>query len=39
MWLELIRRCGFAQTVVLDLNFTVAAGADTYWAFIQQKVG
>ena len=39
MWLELIRRCGFPQTVVLDLNFEVAAGPDTYWAFLQQKPG
>lgn len=37
MWLELIRRTGFPQVRVLDLNFTVQAGPDTYWAFIQQK--
>ena len=37
MWLELIRRTGFPQARVLDLNFTVAAGPDTYWAFLQQK--
>jgi SAM-dependent methyltransferase len=37
MWLELIRRTGFPSARVLDLNFQVAAGPDTYWAFIQQK--
>lgn len=37
MWLELIRRCGFQSIFVLDLNFTVAAGPDTYWAFMQRK--
>jgi SAM-dependent methyltransferase len=39
MWVELIRRTGFPQTRVLDLNFQTGAGADTYWAFIQQKPG
>jgi len=37
MWLELIRRLGFAQSQVLDLNFQTGMGPDTYWAFIQQK--
>jgi hypothetical protein len=39
MWLELIRRAGFPQTLILDLSFTVPAAADTYWAFLQQKPG
>jgi SAM-dependent methyltransferase len=37
MWVELIRRIGFPQTRILDLNFQTGAGPDTYWAFIQQK--
>jgi len=37
MWLELIRRTGFPEIRVLDLNFTVPAGPDTYWGFLQQK--
>lgn len=37
MWVELIRRTGFPQIGTLDLNFTVPAGPDTYWAFMQQK--
>lgn len=37
MWMELIRRSGFPEVRVFDLNFTVPAGPDTYWAFMQQK--
>lgn len=37
MWLELIRRVGFPLSRTYDLGFTVPAGPDTYWAFIQQK--
>lgn len=37
MWIELIRRSGFPDSFLFDLNFTVPAGPDTYWAFIQQK--
>jgi ubiquinone/menaquinone biosynthesis C-methylase UbiE len=37
MWIELIRRTGFPQTQVLDLNFQTGAGPDTYWAFVQRK--
>ena len=37
MWLDLIRRTGFPSCRVVDLEFQVPAGPDTYWAFIQQK--
>jgi len=36
-WLELIRRVGFPQTNVLDINFQTGMGPDTYWAFLQRK--
>lgn len=34
MWVELMKRAGFAVLEILDINFRVAAGPDTYWAFI-----
>lgn len=37
MWLELIRRSGFPQTTVVDINLQTGAGPDTYWAFMQKK--
>jgi len=37
MWLELIRRVGFPQSEVADINFTTGMGPDTYWAFAQRK--
>jgi ubiquinone/menaquinone biosynthesis C-methylase UbiE len=37
MWLELIRRVGFPEVHMMDLNFTTGAGPDTYWAFVQRK--
>jgi SAM-dependent methyltransferase len=37
MWIELIRRVGFPETRVLDLNFPTGMGPDTYWAFLQRK--
>jgi len=37
MWMELIGRAGFRLIDVVDISFTVVAGPDVYWAFIQQK--
>lgn len=37
MWLELVKRTGFKILDVLDINFTVPAGPDTYCCMIQQK--
>lgn len=37
MWIELIKRTGFQILDILDINHTVPAGPDVYWAFIQQK--
>jgi SAM-dependent methyltransferase len=37
LWLSLIKRTGFNILEVLDINFTVPAGSDTYWAIIAQK--
>jgi hypothetical protein len=37
MWLELIRRAGFGESHVTDMNFTTGAGPDTYWGFIQTR--
>jgi SAM-dependent methyltransferase len=37
MWIELIRRAGFAGITTVDINFTTRAGPDTYWAFTQNK--
>lgn len=37
MWIELIRRAGFAEPSAVDLNFTTGAGPDTYWAFVTKK--
>jgi len=37
MWSELFARCGFRIVEEVDINFTVAAGPDTYWAFLLQK--
>lgn len=34
MWVELIRRTGFAAIETLDLKLTTAAGPDTYWSFV-----
>jgi SAM-dependent methyltransferase len=36
-WMSLIQRTGFAILEVLDLNFQVPVGPDTYWVMIQQK--
>ena len=38
MWIELIKRTGFEILDILDINHTVPAGPDTYWAFIQQRL-
>ncbi|HLZ30211.1 MAG TPA: methyltransferase domain-containing protein [Chloroflexota bacterium] len=38
MWLQLMTRSGFALIEELDLNFTVPAGPDTYWAFVLRKL-
>lgn len=35
---SLIERSGFKVIDVADINFSVPAGPDTYWAFLQQKV-
>jgi ubiquinone/menaquinone biosynthesis C-methylase UbiE len=35
---SLIERSGFRIADVLDITFTVPAGPDMYWAFIQQRV-
>jgi SAM-dependent methyltransferase len=37
MWLELMRRAGFALIDQVDIDFTVPAGPDTYWAFVLRK--
>lgn len=37
MWIELMRRTGFSDIGVLDLNFTVPAGPDTYWGFLMRR--
>jgi SAM-dependent methyltransferase len=37
MWIELIRRVGFPQSTIVDINFTTGMGPDTYWAFTQVK--
>ncbi len=37
MWASLITRSGFRIIEQADVNFSVPAGPDTYWAFIQQK--
>ncbi len=37
MWSELMLRTGFSIIDQLDIQFTVPAGPDTYWAFILQK--
>jgi hypothetical protein len=36
-WLQLMSRSGFALVDQLDLDFTVPAGPDTYWAFVLRK--
>jgi SAM-dependent methyltransferase len=38
MWLDLMNRAGFALSEQLDINFTVPAGPDAYWAFILQRL-
>jgi len=35
---SLIERSGFRIADVLDITFTVPAGPDTYWAFVQQRM-
>lgn len=35
---SLIERSGFRVMDILDISFSVPAGPDTYWAFIQQRV-
>ena len=35
---SLIERSGFRVVDILDISFSVPAGPDTYWAFIQQRV-
>ncbi len=37
MWISLFQRSGFSTLDVIDIDFEVPAGPDTYWAFIQQK--
>jgi len=37
MWISLIRRAGFPEVRIRDLNFTTNLGPDTYWAFMQRK--
>jgi SAM-dependent methyltransferase len=37
MWLSLLQRAGFLVKDTLDINFTVTAGPDTYWAFVAQR--
>lgn len=37
MWLELMRRSGFGSLDVVDINFNLAVGPDTYWAFILRR--
>jgi SAM-dependent methyltransferase len=39
MWIELIRRVGFPQLRMRDLNFQTGMGPDTYWAFMTRKAG
>jgi hypothetical protein len=34
---SLIVRSGFELLDVMDVNFTVPAGPDTYWAFVGKK--
>jgi SAM-dependent methyltransferase len=38
MWLQLMTRAGFTLLEQLNIDFTVPAGPDTYWAFILQKL-
>lgn len=35
---SLIERSGFRIADILDITFTVPAGPDAYWAFIQQRI-
>jgi len=35
---SLIERSGFRIVDILDISFTVPAGPDTYWAYIQQRM-
>jgi SAM-dependent methyltransferase len=37
MWLELLRRAGFGEAQVTDMELSTAAGPDTYWGFIQTR--
>lgn len=37
MWADLIKRSGFELLDIVDINFKVTAGPDTYWAFTQRK--
>lgn len=38
MWLELMRRSGFESVDVVDINFNLAVGPDTYWAFVLRRL-
>jgi SAM-dependent methyltransferase len=38
MWIELLTRSGFQVVDVTDIQFTVPAGPDVYWAFIGRRV-
>lgn len=38
MWMELLKRSGFAVINVLDIGFHTPMGPDTYWAMIQQRI-
>lgn len=37
MWLQLMTRSGFTLIEQIDIDFTVPAGPDTYWAFVLRK--
>lgn len=37
MWIDLLLRSGFHLIDVIDIQFTVPAGPDLYWAFLARK--
>jgi ubiquinone/menaquinone biosynthesis C-methylase UbiE len=37
MWVCLLQRAGFEVKEMLDINFSVVAGPDTYWVFVATK--
>lgn len=39
MWIQLIRRTGFAHVESMNIDFQVRMGPDTYWSFTQVKPG